>query len=407
MKKVVQINVAQNWGSTGRIAEQIGVCAMKNGWEAYMAHGSRYVNPSKLKSYQISSNLGEYVHYGLYSLLLGRAGLGSVNATKRFVDYLRLIKPDIVHLHNLHGYYVNYEILLSYLADYNIPTVWTLHDCWPLTGHCAYFDGVDCTKWKTGCHDCKLRKDFPKSLFFDTSSSEHANKARLINSIHNLTFVPVSNWLADIVRESLIGNGRRIAVIHNGVDLEIFRPLGIKDSTIKKYKILGVADGYDERKGLDDFIKLSQILGDGFEITLVGLKKDEFKKIPPQVIGIGRTSNVEALVRLYNEADVYLNPTYSDNFPTTNIEALACGTPVITYRTGGSPEAIDSNTGVIVDQGDINGLASVITQLKEHPLSSNDCRLRAERLYDKNISFEKYVDLYKQILTKSNVHTLF
>lgn len=398
MKKIIQINVAQNCGSTGRIAEQIGTCAIKYGWEAHIAHGSRYVNPTQLNSFQISSKLEEYIHYGVFSTLLGRAGHGSIIGTNRFVEYLKEIKPDIVHLHNIHGHFVNYEILLSYLAEQDIPTVWTLHDCWPLTGHCAYFDSVDCQKWKTRCHDCELRKEFPKSLFFDTSSSEHANKTKLINDIPNLTFVPVSHWLGGIVRDSMIGKGRRIEVIHNGIDLGVFRPVGNKSREGGKFKILGVADGYDVRKGLNEFNKLVDILGKDYEITMVGLQRNELEKVSSQIIGMERTSNVEELVKLYNEADVYLNPTYSDNFPTTNIEALACGTPVITYKTGGSPEAVNSKTGIVIDQGDIQGLALAIRKMKENPLSSLDCRNRAEQLYDKDTCFEKYIDLYNKVL---------
>lgn len=398
--KILQVNVARNQGSTGRIAEQIGVCARKSGWDAYIAHGARYVGPTTLHAYQISSKVEEYIHCGIFSSVLGRTGKGSIGATKRFVQYLQEVKPDIVHLHNIHGHYVNYEILLSNLAEMNIPTIWTLHDCWPLTGHCAYFDSVDCQKWRTGCKDCELIKDFPKSLFFDTSASEHSNKIRLINNMPNLTFVPVSNWLAEIVMQSKIGKDYRIEVIHNGVDLDIFKPLSPQKRKTNKFKILGVADGYDERKGLNDFNKLSEILGDDYEITMVGLQQNEFSKVSSRIKGLGRTSSVEELVRMYNEADVYLNLTYSDNFPTTNIEALACGTPVITYKTGGSPEAVDSKTGVVIEPGDIEGVASAIAEMKGNPFSSDDCRHRAELHFDKNKCFEKYIELYNQVISK-------
>lgn len=397
MKTLVEINVACNWGSTGRIAEQIGLCAMSHGWDAHIAHSSRYVNDSKLKKYQLQSKWGDYMHFVWDSTILGRSGLGSVSATKRFLKYLDEVKPTIVHLHNIHGHYINYELLLGYLAEKKIPVVWTMHDCWPVTGHCAYFDSIDCQKWKTGCHDCELRKDFPKSLIFDTSKSAYQLKKRLLNAIPNLTMVPVSGWLGDIVRESMVGNHANVHVIHNGIDLNVFKPIRPKKLD-GKFHILGVAAGYGDRKGLEDFNQLREMLGDEYEITMVGLLGDEINKIAQGIKGIARTDSVQQLVQLYNEADIYINPTYSDNFPTTNIEALACGTPVITYRTGGSPEAVDDKTGVVVEQGDVTALATAIMQMREKPLSSVDCRKRAEECFDKDKCFEEYIELYENIL---------
>ena len=411
MKTLVEINVACNWGSTGRIAEQIGLKAMQHGWDAHIAHSSRYVNSSQLKTYQLQDKWADYKHFIWDSTILGRSGLGSVTSTKRFLKYLDEIKPTIVHLHNIHGHYINYELLLGYLAEKDIPVVWTMHDCWPITGHCAYFDSIDCLKWKTECGNFQLQKDFPKSLFFDTSTSAFRLKKRLLNAIPNLTLVPVSGWLGDIARESMVGNHAKVHVIHNGIDLNVFKATNPKCND-GRFRILGVAAGYDERKGLNDFNQLRGILGDEYEITMVGLYGDEIHKIVPGIKGIERTDSLEELVRLYNEADVYINPTYSDNFPTTNIEALACGTPIITYKTGGSPEAIKGNgvgvmvdsgiesypTGMVVEQGNVQALADAIKQMKEHPIASEVCRKRAKDLFDKDKCFEEYITLYEEIL---------
>lgn len=401
MKSVVEINVACNWGSTGRIVEQIGLCAKRKGWLVYLAHGGRYVNSSQLNTYQIQGKAFDFIHYIWNSALLGHSGLGSKHHTARFLKCLEEINPSIVHLHNIHGYFINYQLLLDYLASKKIPVIWTLHDCWPITGHCTYFDDINCEKWKTECNKCKLIHDYPKSLLFDTSQFTFQLKKSLISSIQNITFVPVSRWLGKIIEDSAIGRDADIQVIHNGIDLETFKPIPRRREG-DSFRILGVAAGYGKRKGLDDFNKLREILGADYEITMVGLTGDEIKRIAPGIRGIKQTESLQDLVALYNEADVYVNPTYSDNFPTTNIEALACGTPVVTYDTGGSPEAIDDNTGIVVEQGNILALSKAIEQIKNHPLDSNSCRARAEKLFDNTRCFEEYVQLYDRITGLSN-----
>ncbi len=397
-KILVEINVACNVMSTGRIAEQIGVKAKKHGWDVYMVHGGRYKGSSELKTYQIQSKWSDYKHFLWDSFICGRAGLGSTNETEGFLMFLDEIKPTVVHLHNIHGYFINYKLLLNYLAGRNIPVVWTMHDCWPITGHCAYFDSIDCQKWKSCCHNCELLRSYPKSLIRDTSKETYLLKKQLFSLMPNITLVPVSEWLGDITRQSMAKDHAKIRVIHNGIDINIFRPTSTKPKG-GKFRILGVANGFSGRKGLHDFNKLREILPNNFEITMVGLIGAEIKQIKPGIKGYARTSTIEELVRLYNEADVYINPTYSDNFPTTNIEALACGTPVITYKTGGSPEAVDEKTGVVIEQGDVVGLAEAIKLMQEKPLSSFDCRKRAEDLFDKDKCFEKYVKLYEELLS--------
>ena len=223
-------------------------------------------------------------------------------------------------------------------------------------------------------------------------------KKALLGNIKNLTFAPVSDWLHGLLEQS-VQQSRPIVTIHNGVDLTKFRPVDrTNNSKLSKFKILGVAAIWDARKGLADFVELRSKLSEDYEITLVGLTSKQISSLPKGINGIQRTQNVEELVQLYSDANVFLNPTYSDNFPTTNIEALACGTPVITYRTGGSPEAIDKKTGVVVEQGDVNGVVEAIYRMKENPLSSADCRKRAEECFDKDKCFEKYVELYEKLI---------
>lgn len=392
MPKLLQINATANWGSTGRIAEQIGLAAMASGWESCIAYG-RYANTSESQTIKIGSYPGVIEHY-LENRLIDNEGLASRSATRELIAEIKNWSPDIIHLHNIHDHYVNYEILFDYLNSNDIPVVWTFHDCWAFTGHCHYFDSVDCERWKTNCFDCPLNRDL-----LDRSSRNYQKKAMLFKSCGNLTIVPVSDWLGSLVKESFLKE-KPISVIHNGIDLKVFSPQ--LSNSKSRYRILGVSNVWDERKGLRDFILLRQILSDECEIVLLGLNKQQIKRLPDSITGIERTTSLNKLIELYSSADVLVNPTYADTFPTVNLEALACGTPVITYKTGGSPEAIDVETGIVVKQGDVRGLAEAVLRLKEQPLSREACRARAERLFDKDKCFEKYISLYESLLADKN-----
>ena len=398
MPKLLQINVALNNGSTGKIAEGIASVARKNGWETYIVHGSRYINNTEDNAIQVASGVVDKLHYAK-SLFLDGQGLGSTYATKRLVKRLKEIKPDVIHLHVIHGSFINYKVLFEYIEENDIPVVWTLHDCWNFTGHCTYFDKVGCDRWKTECHDCPQKGCYPKSIGLDMSKRNYALKRQIFTSVDKMVLVPVSNWLAGLVKESFL-KGYECKVIHNGIDLSRFKPTpSSSKDTSRKYSILGVASDWEPRKGLDDFLKLREELSmDEYHITLVGLTPKQVEALPEGITGITRTTSIEEMVQLYSDADVFVNPTYEDNYPTTNLEAIACGTPVITYKTGGSPEAIDSSTGVVIPQGDIEGLVETIKDLKENPLSANDCRMRAEEKFDKDRAFEKYVKLYNSLI---------
>jgi len=401
MPKLLQIDSCLGILSTGKISEDIAKVAMSQGWECHIMHGARYVGTTVQQHYQVSSRFEEYIHYA-GSYLFDSHGLGSHHATKRIIKKIQEIKPDVVQLHCIHGYYINYKDLFNYLISSDIPVVWTFHDCWAFTGHCSFFDSINCSKWKTGCHDCQLKKKYPISLL-DRSKRNWELKKDLFNKMPNLTLVPVSNWLNTLVRSSFLSQKASI-VIHNGIDISRFRPIFPVKKNKNYFVILGVAAVWSNRKGLNDFIELRKRLPDTYRIILVGLNKKQIQELPMGIVGISRTTNLKELVKLYCEADVFVNPTYSDNFPTTNIEALACGTPVITYNTGGSPEAIDEKTGIVVAQGDILGLIKAIKQMKESPLSSDNCRKRAEDKYDKDKKFLKYIEIYNSLLKHPNTH---
>ena len=397
--RLLQINVTCNWGSHGTIAESISRLAMQRGWECYTAF-SRGEPKSVTKTIRIGNSLDKYFH-GLESLLLDNEGLNSVYATKRLISQIQGIQPDIIHLHNIHGHYLNYKRLFEFLHEYNRPVVWTLHDCWSFTGHCSHFEWNGCDKWKTGCHDCEFKKGYPTSILFERSRRNSDLKMASFTSVPNLTLVPVSEWLKRLLRESFLRDCN-IRTIHNGIDLGVFRPMIAESPTPKESRhILGVASVWSQSKGLADFIRLRELLPENYRITLIGLSEKQIRQLPAGIHGIGRTNNVEELVGYYNEADVFVNPTYEDNFPTVNLEALACGTPVITYNTGGSPEAIDERTGVVVEQGNVASLAAAIREMMATPLSSSDCRERAEALFNRDKCFEEYINLYERLLSRS------
>ena len=394
-KILLQLNVTANWGSTGKIAEGIGLTAMANGWESHIAYG-RLMQPSKSSLFKVGQKKDVYLHYA-YQRIFDTEGLGSKKPTKDLIKFIRELKPDIIHLHNIHDHWINYEILFEYLNSTDIKIVWTQHDCWAFTGHCFYFESINCERWKEACHNCILLHDHPNALI-DNSRKNFIRKKQLFGSNKNVTLVGCSKWIAGFASQSFFTN-HRVEVINNGIDLDTFVPT---KSERRKKQLLGVASVWEQRKGLDDFIKLASILPEDYEIVLVGLNPRQIEQLPQNIRGIERTQNVNELVELYSQSLALINPTWEDNFPTVNLEALACGTPVITYRTGGSPETIDENTGLVVEKGNIAGLRAAIDTIAV----SNDkftvelCRQRAERFFRREDRFREYISLYNELLKK-------
>lgn len=397
MPKLLQINVTANWGSTGKIAEEIGLLAIDAGYESWIAYGRG--NPrSKSNLIRIGNDRDKNLH-AIQTRLFDNHGLSSKTETIKFIEKVKDIKPDIIHLHNIHGYFLNYPVLFDYLKEWGGPVVWTLHDCWPFTGHCAYYSFVGCSKWKTNCENCPQLNSYPSSWFIDRSKKNFENKKASFLGLPNLTLVPVSDWLADELRKSFLKD-YPIKVIHNGIDINIFRPLKSTQKENDSKVILGVASVWERRKGLEEFIELRKLLPDNFIIKLIGLTKKQIDSLPDGIIGISRTENVEQLVKLYNEANVFVNPTLEDNFPTTNLEAIACGTPVITFNTGGSPEAIDPSTGIVIPYKEIGNMAEgIINICNSKKIFKENCRLRAEKYFDKSDIYTSYLSLYQLILS--------
>lgn len=388
--KVVQINIFPNF-STGNIMMNIHKKLQQNNIESYVVWGRGREAKDGYEIY-MNDKLGVYYHV-IYSRLTDKTGFASKKSTIKLINKLDEIKPDIIHLHNIHGYYINIELLFNYIKKYNIKVIWTLHDCWAFTGHCAYFDYVGCNKWIKGCYKCPQLNRYPIS-FKDNSKDNFLKKRELFSNV-NMTIITPSNWLANLVNKSFL-NAYKTKVIYNGVDSKIFHYVKsnfrIDNNLENKKIILGVASTWDERKGLKDFIKLAKIIDSKTAIVLVGLNDKQISLLPNNIIGIKKTTNVKELVEIYSSADIFFNPTYDDNFPTTNIEALLCGIPIITYDTGGCRECIfDDKCGLVVSKGNYMIVKEMIT--------NNNFSVdidRARELFDVETMLNNYLSIIKE-----------
>lgn len=387
--------------------QEIGDCVMAAGWDSYVAY-SRGRDGLRLCTSHIvpvGNKLDVAIH-GLETRFLDRHGLGSASATRAFVHRLEQLQPDIVHIHNIHGYFLNYPILFRYLRESGVPVIWTVHDCWLYTGHCYHYMYAGCERWQTGCHNCPQRTLFPKSWMVDRSHRNYEDKRRAFTSLppEQLTLVPVSEWMEGELRKSFFKD-YPMRVIHNGIDLQTFRPQPTAD-VVSRYGlegrsvILGLASIWSKEKGWDDLMALSRKLRSDEVLVMVGVTPAQQRLLPEGVVGIRRTENVAQLAALYAAATAFVNPTWQDNYPTVNLEAIACGTPVVTYRTGGSTESVTPATGRVVEQGDVDGLLRAVREIRDlgrdHFLLP--CRQFAENHFEKTERYADYVRLYNELL---------
>ncbi len=392
--KVLQINSIYPIKSTGRIVKQLADIQKANGIEVYVACGENMSSDKNV--YVIGSKFYNKFNI-LKTRLFGKHGFYNKSATKKLLKWVDSIKPDIIHLHNIHGHYINVKLLFEYIKKHNIPVVWTLHDCWAFTGHCAYFDIADCKKWKNGCHSCPLKKKYPVSLFLDRSKSNFRDKKSLFTGVQNLHVVTPSDWLKGLCEKSFLG-GYPITTLHNGIDTDVFSPvctdikkeLGIEN----KFVILGIISDFKSHKGGEDFLRLSKMISDDEVIVLLGLDENP-DNIPSNIIPLPRTSDDKKLAEIYSMADVFVNPTLQDNFPTVNIEAIACGTPVVTYTSGGAGESQSEDSGYRIEKGDINGIYNAVKKVKVGAVLSENCREQALN-FKAHDCFRKYLDIYKR-----------
>lgn len=392
--KVVQLNAFCGYGSTGKIVVDISKELTNQGIENYIFYscrkseyklGIKYTNDIDIKTNALASRI------------IGNYGFDGTFKTKFLIRRLKQINPDIIHIHNIHSHDVNYKLLFDYIKSENIKVVWTLHDCWAFTGYCTHFDYIKCNKWKNECSECPQARTY--SWFFDRSKSNYNKKKNAVENVKNLIVVTPSDWLGKITKQSFLGKFD-VKTIYNGIDLEVFKPMPDKireKYNIKsKYIVMAVALLWTERKGLKFVIRLAELLDDRFTIIMVGKTTEEISS--ERIIHIDKTENQIELAELYSAADVFVNCTLEDNFPTVNIEAIACGTPTITFNTGGSGEIIDEKTGKVVSQGAVEEMAiEIVNKVENKTMSCDNCRRRAEQVFNKKISGKKYIELYKSI----------
>ncbi len=384
--KVAIINSVYGTGSTGKIVKELEECLKQNNVEVKVFYGRKTGNESGGEFF--GSNLSVKLH-ALFSRLFGKQGLYSKSATKQLISKLEEFKPDIVNLHNLHGYYINFKMLFNYLTEKNIKVYWTLHDLWPITGHCAYFE--DCNIVNE-CKNCGNKSTYPKA-YFDNTHKNYLLKKDLFTKLQDLTFICPSSWIKQELSKSFLQD-KQAVVINNGIDLQKFSKTQSdfrqKHNLQDKKLILGVSLQWSDRKGLTTFNKLAHDLPQEYKIVLVGINQEE---VSNSILSLPKTNTLQELIDIYSACDIFVNPTIMDNFPTVNIEALSCGLPVITYATGGSGEIIDKSCGVEIDKGDYNNLLNAILNFDYNKDYTKDC-LQRSKLYDKADKYGEYLKLF-------------
>ena len=401
LTKVLQINTVCNNGSIGRIANGIQDMLIEKEIESYLAYG-RGDTPIIGEGIKIGKNIGIYTHVA-QTRLFDLHGAGSKKATVELIKTIENICPNVIHLHNIHGYYINYGVLFDYLKSSNVSTVWTFHDMWPITGHCAHIG--ECMKWISGCNHCPRTRDYPSSFLLDYSAQNWMSKCNAFGGVDRMVLVSPSEWLASNLNRSFL-NAYPIKVINNGINLSIFYPRDYRDVREKhgiedkKFVALGVAANFEvEAKGYRYLIELSHRMGEDCVIILIGVSERQIQNMPDNVIGIRNTNDVNMLAELYSAADVFVNPTLEDNFPTVNLEAMACGTPIVAFATGGIPEQITEKCGFVVPQKDDDALYNAVRWIKKDGKQkySQACVDTAESKYKQENKCLEYYSLYKSI----------
>lgn len=393
LKKMLLINTVC-YGSTGTICKNIYDLATSEGFECYIAYG-RGAAADGYNCIKIGSTISIFLHL-IKTRLFDRHGFGSKYATKRLIKTIENIHPDIIHLHNLHGYYLNVKILFAYLKKHKeIKVVWTLHDCWAFTGHCSHYLYTKCDKWKSICNCCPLKKEYPKSIFVDNSSKNYIDKKNIFSGINNMQIVTVSNWLKRQTETSFL-ECYDVQTIYNGIDTTNFtfrnssfrERYGLGDEKI----ILGVANPWTDRKGLNDFIELAALLGNTYRIVLVGVDEKTRRKLPSNIIAIEKTNDVNELAEIYSAADIFFNPTKEETFGLTNVEAQIAGTTVVSYDAGGTKETLYNPNSYL-----IKNLDEFVELLENGKIDICKYIDRVNK-FDKKTQLRKYIALYNKLL---------
>jgi putative colanic acid biosynthesis glycosyltransferase len=402
--RVLQINSVYKSGSTGKIVSDIACKTCDEGHESYIAYAAGRTNETNI--YCMGSKIYQKINI-IKTRIFGKHGFYNKNATKKLIQWIKDVKPDMIHLHNIHGHYINIKILFEYLKKINVPVVWTLHDCWAFTGHCAHFDFLGCEKWKDGCFSCENIHEYPRSWFFDRSKNVWLEKKCLFTSIDNMIIVTPSKWLANLVKQSFL-NRYEVQVIYNGVNLDVFKPNNNKNlqhemGLTNKFIVLGMANKWLKPANKNVVEYLNYNLDDDIRVVLVGCNDNSATLRLDKIITIPNIKNPAKLAEYYAIADVFVNLTLEDNFPTVNIEALSCGTPVITYNAGGSPECIiDNSNGIVIDKLNQIKLIDAIKMIENNPdkYSSKATRESVKQYFNNELQYREYINLYNRIIKK-------
>lgn len=400
--RIVQINGGAK-GSTGKIMMGIADVARAQGHEVMCASPITTTNRDAGEDcgyYRIGTFNSRRLNVAL-ARITGFNGCFAWFETYKLLKKIDEFKPDIIHLHNLHDSYINFPMLFSYIKKHNVPTVWTLHDCWAFTGQCPHFTLVKCDKWKAGCHNCPQYKEYPASLYDNTKKMWQLKK-KWFTGVKNMTIVTPSRWLARLAQESYLKE-YSIRVINNGIDLNVFKPTQSNfreryEIPAEKHIILGVSFAWGYRKGLDCFVEMAEKLGEQYQIVLVGTDDEIDKNLPHNIISIHRTQNQKELAEVYSAADVFVMPTREENYPTVNMEAIACGTPVVTFDTGGCAETVDTSTGIIVSVNEIDKLIEAIDVISQEQINPEVCKKKA-RNYSQDLKYMEYLELYSHVIS--------
>lgn len=389
--KVLFVNSVCDYGSTGKIVRDLANGLKKQGHDVLICYG-RHQAKDDTDTFYIGDKVATYNHV-LMTRLFNRHGLHSNRATRKLIQKIETYQPDIIHLHNIHGYYLNVKMLFDALKNYEGKIYWTFHDCWPISGSSAYFDYNGCKKWDEGCVECNSTRDYPEALFIKRQKQNFKWKKQSFSGFTNLTLITPSAWLKDLLAQSFLA-GYPCEVIHNGINTQLFKPTEDAKLTEKyqnKRVLLGVASIWEQRKGLEDFIKLNTMISDEEKIVLIGLSEEQLKTLPESMDGVLRTDSAEQLAAYYTLAHRFLNPTYEDNYPTTNVEALCCHTPIIAYDTGGNKEVATEPYMTIVPKGDVDALYQAIKSDSEVCFDDFD-----HLKYDSSLFVEKTLKLYQK-----------
>ena len=405
MARLLIINSSAKAGSTGCIASSLAQTSARAGWDVELAHSSRFAPSASLPfpTYRIGSRLSETAH-AFCCRAFDSHGLHSHNATQGLIAEIKRFAPDVISLHNVHGYYLNYPLLFSYLRQAGIPVVWTMHDLWAVTGHCAFPDAHSCTRWQSGCGHCPGLRSYPSSLWLDRSKRNHRLKSESFAGVRSLTIVAVSQWIQGELKRSFLAPYPS-TVIRNGIDLDVFKPSKPMPVQAQLPLAVAAASRWTDRKGLRELLAVADKLRGKCDLMVAGLTRAQAEEAKKHgIMSLWHILKPEQMARLYSNADLFISASTGDNLPTTLMESMACGTPVVAFNTGGTAELVGTDCGELCEPGNVEALASAVMHVAERGRRAYfyACRRRAQRDFNERAAMREYLSLFNSLLTHNS-----